>query len=509
MKFFVGILFAIILALCPGLASGTISQNGTVTSSEGPILVTRSIYPSAATVTKPPYTSYSFTTILGNSDPTSKSIATKIAGEKVPAQPTKNREDLCGFLFGHRCGGINLRRPHQGQVRGIDGHPLSTAWFESITINTSLPLASMDSKPAINSRVSNNVHPILSLGSGLSAETNQQLSTRGRNIATAPSISGAYGDYEPDVPSGEYGYPPNPTNRPTITPPVVITTPVIVQTLFETVTLSLSYIPSSSLSTPLTSSPLVNSTPTFPNTTIPETLMSENTPTPKTDEYTPSTRTESVISTRSSTLVTPSWSSSNTYTGPTTWSFESILHTVTPTPTPAIETNSARTTSEANYPLLCFMLALALAGSTAYDVRVSSTIESSEGPVNRLQRTENNDELGHDRSCYVKGFGDEEADTQSKIEDFFAQYGRFDVVYLRRVISPGRRGRRPFKGSVFVKWEDKNTATEFINLMPKPEYNGNPLVIKWMLDYKREKAEAIINHQIFMSRMRRQNRFDM
>ncbi|KAI0540783.1 hypothetical protein GGR58DRAFT_511500 [Xylaria digitata] len=92
-----------------------------------------------------------------------------------------------------------------------------------------------------------------------------------------------------------------------------------------------------------------------------------------------------------------------------------------------------------------------------------------------------------ERSVYVKGFGDETSSTQFDIEAFFAQYGQFDSVRLRRAEPP----EKVFKGSVFVEWTDKETADKFMALDPEPQWKGHPLHIMWKLDYMKQKSEAI------------------
>ncbi|KAI8954309.1 hypothetical protein F4801DRAFT_21393 [Xylaria longipes] len=92
-----------------------------------------------------------------------------------------------------------------------------------------------------------------------------------------------------------------------------------------------------------------------------------------------------------------------------------------------------------------------------------------------------------ERSVYVKGFGDETSSTQFDIEAFFAQYGQFDSVRLRRADSP----EKVFKGSVFVEWSDKETAEKFVALKPVPQWKEHPLHILWKLDYMKQKSEAI------------------
>ncbi len=77
--------------------------------------------------------------------------------------------------------------------------------------------------------------------------------------------------------------------------------------------------------------------------------------------------------------------------------------------------------------------------------------------------------------------------TQFDIEAFFAQYGQFDSVRLRRAEPP----EKVFKGSVFVEWSNKETAEKFMTVKPEPQWKGHPLHIMWKLDYMKQKSEAI------------------
>lgn len=74
------------------------------------------------------------------------------------------------------------------------------------------------------------------------------------------------------------------------------------------------------------------------------------------------------------------------------------------------------------------------------------------------------------RSVYVKGFGDEEPSSQFDIEAFFAPYGPTNAVRLRR--TPDKL----FKGSVFVEFQDDETAQNFLVLDPKPLWKGKHIL---------------------------------
>ncbi|KAL2061918.1 hypothetical protein VTL71DRAFT_7296 [Oculimacula yallundae] len=94
------------------------------------------------------------------------------------------------------------------------------------------------------------------------------------------------------------------------------------------------------------------------------------------------------------------------------------------------------------------------------------------------------------RSIYAKGFGDEEPGSQFDIEAFFAPYGPTNAVRLRRT------DQKLFKGSVFVEFQDDETAEKFLKLEPKPQWKGNTLLIKSKREYMNEKEEEIKSGKI-------------
>ena len=89
------------------------------------------------------------------------------------------------------------------------------------------------------------------------------------------------------------------------------------------------------------------------------------------------------------------------------------------------------------------------------------------------------------QSIYAKGFGEEEASTQFDVEAFFATYGSTNSVRLRRDIEG------TFKGSVFVEFENEDTANNFLAVDPPPMYKGKSLQIKSKKQYCDEKVEDI------------------
>jgi lupus La protein len=90
------------------------------------------------------------------------------------------------------------------------------------------------------------------------------------------------------------------------------------------------------------------------------------------------------------------------------------------------------------------------------------------------------------RSVYVKGFGEEDPKTQFDLEEFFRTFGPVVAVRLRRSAP-----ERVFKGSVFVEFEDEEAAEKFLNLEPKPLWEGKELLIKSKQDYESSKIQDI------------------
>ncbi|KAK2595916.1 hypothetical protein QQS21_006511 [Conoideocrella luteorostrata] len=88
-------------------------------------------------------------------------------------------------------------------------------------------------------------------------------------------------------------------------------------------------------------------------------------------------------------------------------------------------------------------------------------------------------------TVYIKGFGDENPDTQFDLESFFAQFGEVKGLKLRRT------NENLFKGSVFVTFADEETAKKFIAAEPKPSWKGHDLKIMSKKDYCDEKSDLI------------------
>ena len=91
-----------------------------------------------------------------------------------------------------------------------------------------------------------------------------------------------------------------------------------------------------------------------------------------------------------------------------------------------------------------------------------------------------------DRSIYAKGFGEEREDSQIVIEQLFQPYGKIRSCRLRRV-----RDSDLFKGSVFVEFQDEETAQAFLAADSKPQYNGKDLEIMSKQAYVDKKASGI------------------
>ncbi|KAE8353415.1 hypothetical protein BDV28DRAFT_133143, partial [Aspergillus coremiiformis] len=89
------------------------------------------------------------------------------------------------------------------------------------------------------------------------------------------------------------------------------------------------------------------------------------------------------------------------------------------------------------------------------------------------------------RSVYAKGFGEEGPTTQLEIEAFFAPFGPVNAIRLRRAHD------KTFKGSVFVEFVSEEKQKAFLALENKPQWNGQPLIIKSKKEYCDEKVREI------------------
>ncbi|KAI5923715.1 hypothetical protein F4810DRAFT_720265 [Camillea tinctor] len=399
MKSFAGILFAVILALCSGLTVGAGNQNDNTTTASFPTVGTYGENPRVMRMAKGTHT-YA-------------PIATKVGGAKTPAQPTAQRDGLCEFVFGHSCAWFNRRRSYRSQAHDVDARPLTTDWVGPTVAGTGLSSSVTDNNSVGINRganawlhLSSLLFPVLV---SLLTITYQQYTKRedGMSMGAIPSVDGAYGDHPPNAPSGGYGYPPN--------------VPTIVQTWIKTVTVSLSYIPPSPLSTPSTPSPPPDSTPVFHNATVSISSTSSSSETVTTLEQTPTPQTETV----STFIFTPS---SFTYTKHTTWSFETLLTTVTPTPPPTVDTSAARTTAEVNYPLMCCMVAFALFGSVVYAFRSGPRIYSTSSSSGDLRVAKNDGREADNKSYFVEGVDNEgpNAQVQKTTMDFVNPTSKFE-----------------------------------------------------------------------------------
>lgn len=105
------------------------------------------------------------------------------------------------------------------------------------------------------------------------------------------------------------------------------------------------------------------------------------------------------------------------------------------------------------------------------------------------------------RSIYAKGFGEETKSTGLEIESFFEPYGPINSVRLRRSDDGG------FKGSVFVEFYDDEGQQRFMDLDPKPQWNGKDLQIMTKQEYVDMKHDGIMDGVVKPRSPTRQNRY--
>jgi lupus La protein len=107
------------------------------------------------------------------------------------------------------------------------------------------------------------------------------------------------------------------------------------------------------------------------------------------------------------------------------------------------------------------------------------------------------DEAREARTIYAKGFGDELPTTQFDIEAFFAPYGPTNAVRLRRADD------KAFKGSCFIEFQDGQIAQKFLDLDPKPLWQGKiSLEIMSKREYVSKKNEQLRSGEISPNKTR-------
>ena len=100
-------------------------------------------------------------------------------------------------------------------------------------------------------------------------------------------------------------------------------------------------------------------------------------------------------------------------------------------------------------------------------------------------------------SIYAKGFGDEEPTTQFDLEAFFTQFFPINAVRLRRT-----NPQKMFKGSVFVEFQERESAEKFVALDPPPKWKDHDLLIMLKTTYMAGKSDAIRKGEIEPNRTR-------
>ncbi|CAK5264053.1 unnamed protein product [Mycena citricolor] len=75
-----------------------------------------------------------------------------------------------------------------------------------------------------------------------------------------------------------------------------------------------------------------------------------------------------------------------------------------------------------------------------------------------------------ERSVYAKGFPEENSTLQTRLEEFFEQYGPTNAVRMRR------DNDKKFKLSVFAEFTSQSAADAFLNAEPAPAFDGVPLL---------------------------------
>ena len=94
------------------------------------------------------------------------------------------------------------------------------------------------------------------------------------------------------------------------------------------------------------------------------------------------------------------------------------------------------------------------------------------------------------RSIYAKGFGEEQPSTQFDIEAFFEPYGPINAIRLRR------SDMKSFKGSVFAEFATEDLQKAFLELDPKPQFQGKDLQMMSKKEYCDGKVEDIKSGKI-------------
>ncbi|KAJ9095332.1 hypothetical protein QFC21_005698 [Naganishia friedmannii] len=129
------------------------------------------------------------------------------------------------------------------------------------------------------------------------------------------------------------------------------------------------------------------------------------------------------------------------------------------------------------------------AGAAGHEIEVDPT-----GQRVRRTRTLERDTTAWDRTLYVKGFGQGAAPTgensQERVEEWFKRVAEgVAAVRFRREGEGKEKNKGAFKGSVFVEFKTLSDAQAFVDMVPQPEFQGEPVVSMFKEQYVQMKVK--------------------